>query len=401
MAAIEFRCDKCGKLLSGDPQQNTSVACPQCGASVAVPAGLAALPRPQVPPNAAPPPPPPPHANAQAPQDDQQLEEPQQESELMRVMSAAMPWVFSLFLHLGVGLLMTFGVLVVMKANEVRAGNELEVVEDGTDQDDEGIPGGQLNPGDAASELYAQQRDKLTESKGYAKHESTVQGPDGSDENKTLQMIGMGGGGGGGTLAEFGADDRGGGSGYGPRSKFLGTGGRGHHLIYVIDRSGSMAAGGVFDQVKDKMADSIGQLGSGQDFHIILFADGPPIEAPPRKLVPASPDNKGLAGKFLGDRSIVARGQTDPVPALNRAFDVLAAGTKKGKVIYLLTDGAFKDNDAVLAAIRARNADKAVTIHTFLYGYTGGADEKDPVIKVMKQIAEENGPGKFRKVEKE
>ena len=52
---VDFRCEKCGKLLSVDAAEGSSVRCPHCNKKVQVPAALAALPRPQVPPGSPPP----------------------------------------------------------------------------------------------------------------------------------------------------------------------------------------------------------------------------------------------------------------------------------------------------------------------------------------------------------
>lgn len=79
--------------------------------------------------------------------------------------------------------------------------------------------------------------------------------------------------------------------------------------------------------------------------------------------------------------------------AINRAFDVLSKANKRpGKLIYMLTDGAFPNNEDVLKAIRARNVSGEVLINTFLYGCR-------PVVaeEVMVRIADENG-GEYRYV---
>jgi uncharacterized protein with von Willebrand factor type A (vWA) domain len=144
------------------------------------------------------------------------------------------------------------------------------------------------------------------------------------------------------------------------------------------------------------MANSIGLLSEqAQDFHIVLFAEGQPIEFGPKRLVPASYEMKTSAAKFLEPK--IPEGQTDPVPALRRAFNVLngADQRKKGKIIYLLTDGAFRDNEAVLAAIREMNKDKSVAIFTYLYG---SPDEE--AARVMKLIADENN-GRFKRIDRD
>ena len=211
-----------------------------------------------------------------------------------------------------------------------------------------------------------------------------------------LNVIGMGGGGGGGgggPLAPYGLGR--GGSGMAPKSSFFGTGGGGnvYHVCYVIDRSGSMID--TFDAVRQEMLVSISRMRPIQDFHIILFAEGSPKELEHKRLVSATDRYKEDAAKFL--EPVRAEGKTDPVPALNRAFDVLASADitkRQGKLIYLLTDGVFPDNAKVLDAVRKRNGGdkKTVLINTYLYGNRPPEAEK-----VLQAIAAENG-GRYKYV---
>ena len=77
-------------------------------------------------------------------------------------------------------------------------------------------------------------------------------------------------------------------------------------------------------------------------------------------------------------------GQTDPVPALKRAFEVLGrSGRGRAKIICLLTDGVFPDNDNVLRVIAQCNRGGSVQIFTYLAGRRAPEAEK-----VMKQLAE-------------
>jgi uncharacterized protein with von Willebrand factor type A (vWA) domain len=146
-----------------------------------------------------------------------------------------------------------------------------------------------------------------------------------------------------------------------------------------------------FEAVKKEIADSVGKLDPKQDFHVIMFADGDPLEKKPMALTPPTDQYKIALANFL--ETVKAESTTNPVKAINRAFTVLSRANKKqGKIIYMLTDGAFPDNNAVISAIRERNAKGDVLIHTFLYGW------KPPIAEqVMKKIADENG-GKYRYV---
>jgi len=173
-----------------------------------------------------------------------------------------------------------------------------------------------------------------------------------------------------------------------PKTSFYGLSTNAHHVCYVIDRSGSMID--TFEIVRTETLISIGRLRPFQDFHVILFADGGGnnFELEHRRLVPAIDRYKEDSARFL--EPVRGGGKTDPVPALNRAFDVLgnADPRRPGKVIYLLTDGAFPDSQKVLDTIRKRNTGAAgdVIINTFLY-----KNRPPEAVKVMKDIAAQNG----------
>ncbi len=379
--AVDFRCEHCGKLLSIDAAPGSEANCPHCSKQVTVPEGLANLPKPQVPGSQPPPVP----AQPQGQLDEEEFDEEDEDSQVMTTMAALMPWVLSVFFHAGLFLMMALLVLVIGAANEKKVGEDVFVNSEVYSDD----PGGQINPGDSNPEKESAQEMETT-SKQWARSESQVVSNADSTDTE-LTMIGLAGGGAaGGMLAKQGLGS--GGSGAGPKGKFFGHGGNAHHIVYLIDRSGSMAMGGTFDTVCREMVKSISELNPVQSFHIVLFGDGTTIENPPKSLVDATDDQKEAAAKFLEKQR--ASGPTDPIPAMNRAFDVLAKADrqKRGKIIFLLTDGVFTaDNDVVLRTIKGRNRGQQVHINTYLYG---GQQEKEAV-DVMQKIAKENG-GKFK-----
>jgi len=163
-----------------------------------------------------------------------------------------------------------------------------------------------------------------------------------------------------------------------------------YHIVYVVDRSGSMLS--TFEEVRSEMLRSITRLHPSQTFHVIFFASGTPKENSPRRLVYANKAHKREAVQYL--RTIQPQGQTDPVPALRRAFEVLrqTPNTRRGRLIYLLTDADFPDNEKVIQTVRSLNADKTVHINTILHHY-----RSESAMKVLTQIAEENG-GRFKYV---
>jgi hypothetical protein len=428
--AIEFRCEKCGKLLSVEAEASAKIKCQYCKATVQVPAGLASLPRPQVPGGTvvtmvAPPPapmqavapPPLPGADQQpAPGEELAL---QHSDALMEKMSKLMPWVISVFLHAGVLLILAFVTLVVFK-NQVVGEVNIPEFDDRPKTDH---PGGSLNPGNAGSTLAVKSTVQKKVNQWTVNHENTatpeVAAGDTQGQISLHGIPGVGGsasaGGSAGGATEFGM--AGGGSGSGPRSRFFGTGGNGgggrdlpsYYVTYVIDHSGSMLD--TFGDVKQEMKNSIGQLQQNQYFHVLFFAKDTFEESTARRMVPATEENKREALKYLAGVNAAGFGSS-PIPALVRAFQVYesapagAGGKREGKTMFLLTDGEFETSgyvykgadgkelggsEAVLAWLKEHNKDKSVHVFTIVVGPPPSED----AAKVLGDIAEQNG-GKYK-----
>jgi hypothetical protein len=374
-----------------EAQEGQSVKCPHCQKKVTVPQGLASLPRPQVPGAEAPPAPPAPgQAPAEAPEEEELGEEPA----INKTMTAMMPWVLSVFLHLGVGLIAGF--ITMVTVHQVAKAPADAIYVPGEDFSENA--GGVSNPGDPGSEDSARQHEQQHVVTGYSHHDSEVTGSVGNT-GQMAAIISAGGGGGqaGGGWAQFGPGS--GGSGHGPRSGFMGNGGNAHHVVFCIDASGSMAfaskaGGSVFDVVRVQMLTSISRLAPVQDFHVVMFQEGPPIELNAKRLMPVTPESRSSAARWLNE--VVPHGAgSDPIPALGRCFDVLANADKarKGKQIFLLTDGAFPNNDAVVKFVKDRNKAKDVHVFTYLYG----EQEDESAVKMMREIAVDTG-GKYKNI---
>jgi len=376
---IEFQCDECGQLLNIDTEPGATVTCPHCSASVVVPAALASLPQPQV--EGGPPVAPPPAASAQYQDEDEDYLDEEDEEEsgaVMTIMAQSMPWIISIFFHVGLALIFFLLVMITQQQEDFK---KSAIIPSAIFSEN---PGGTISEGRTNKVNKQTQRHRKVKTSGDSSRELEV--PNEGKTGETAELIGAAAGAGGGTLADYGLTD---GGGAGPRAGMYGTGGNAHHVVYLIDRSGSMFD--TFDAVKREIADSVGHLQPVQDFHVIMFADGDPLEKQPMALTPPTEKYKLALGVFL--ETVKAERTTNPIKAINRAFDVLArANRRPGKIIYMLTDGAFPDNDAVLAAIRAKNSRRDVLINTFLYGW------KPPIAeKVMTQIAAENG-GRYKYV---
>ncbi len=108
---------------------------------------------------------------------------------------------------------------------------------------------------------------------------------------------------------------------------------------------------------------------------------------------PATAENKKAAAKFIDSVAAYGGEGTDPVGALGRCQKVLAKAGRDapGKVVFLLTDGAFRNNDDVYRCIRRCFHD--VQFCTFLVG----GDLDDTIIKMMKDAAARTG-GQYKEI---
>ena len=343
-----------------------------------------------------------------------------EESTSDKAVTAMMPWALSLIFHLGIGLLAAFITMVTVHHVHQQAGVDVICFPGETFSE---CPGGVTNPGDPGSEdcrIYVSRHAEtvsenphcveqvLAETGLYSRRDS--EGTLGTVATGQVNDICWGMGfqrrnmvrdnaraeaisindcvmqpGNGWADVTPGS----GGSGHGPRSAFICFGGNAHHVVFCIDASGSMAfpsknGGSVFDVVRTQMLTSISRLAAVQDFDIVMFQEGPVLELSAKGLQAVTPQGRTAAAQWLNQ--VVPHGAgSDPVPALNRAFDVLdqADKARKGKQIFLLTDGSFPNNDAVLKCVNERNKARDVHVFTYLYG-----EQDDPsAVKLMKDIA--------------
>jgi len=142
-------------------------------------------------------------------------------------------------------------------------------------------------------------------------------------------------------------------------------------IVFIVDRSGSMTDS--IDFVKYELKRCIAVLSQEQQFYVIFYSSGPPVELPSRTLVHATVHNRQLAFEFID--GVIAQGETDPSKALERAF---ALGPD---AICLLTDGEF--DRAIIDLVRRLNVSATVRVHTLGFLYKTGES-------VLRQIAQEN-----------
>lgn len=295
-------------------------------------------------------------------------------------MARIMPWILSVFFHMGVVMILAFATLLIPPAAKTASADDQAPVA-GPIKDIVGPPGTLVTGPQFTETPDAVANIDITRLAPSEK----IAGPKTGDRPAILAI--------GGTPT--GRGDKGDFRLAGPRIKgkrigFYEAGGNAYHAVYVIDRSGSMMD--QLDHVKREMLESISHMSPEQDFHVIFFADDKPRESSAGMLVPAIPENTTPVADFIND--MTAEGRTDPVPAIKRAFEVLSQADpdKHGKIIYLLTDGVFPDNQKVLDTIHRLDPKKEVAICTILFN-----DSSPKAIEVLQQIAMETR-GQFRKI---
>ncbi|HVP10494.1 MAG TPA: hypothetical protein VMV94_04810 [Phycisphaerae bacterium] len=154
-------------------------------------------------------------------------------------------------------------------------------------------------------------------------------------------------------------------------------------IVYVMDRSGSMAP--TFSLLQRELMRAIGSLDSEQLFNVIWFNEGPATQLADRMLA-ATIENKRDA--FAAIKRIIPSGQTEPVDAVRQGL------TYKPDVLFLLSDGDFgEDNERIVKLINQKNKHRTSIINTILFVYDTEGDGE----RVLRAIADANG-GTFKHV---
>lgn len=186
----------------------------------------------------------------------------------------------------------------------------------------------------------------------------------------------------------------------------------GRRILFIIDKSGSMKAGGSqrrIDAVKAELLKQIAALEEDVVFGIVFFSDTLSYWGG-RNLHAATAKNKKNATSFV--RGVHPAGATFTDKVMGDALRLFVE-EKYVETIYLLTDGApfrngFLDMKKVAADIREANRWKSVEIHTI--GCLIGAREgkapargrfveppKEELVRFLQTVAQENN-GNYREV---
>lgn len=123
------------------------------------------------------------------------------------------------------------------------------------------------------------------------------------------------------------------------RTEIFGLPGEGRRIVYVVDRSASMANHGeiALDAARAEVAESLGHLHKGVDFRVLFYSDDQVDRAPAGEgLVPASPDALRRAKGSL--RSVKVGGQARHFVAIDEALRL------KPDLVFLITDAQPRDD---------------------------------------------------------
>ena len=165
-------------------------------------------------------------------------------------------------------------------------------------------------------------------------------------------------------------------------TSFYGIRSNGNRFAFVCDVSGSMK-GAPFAQLIQELQQSITHLPPYAQFYVVFFnSDVYPLywPQPVASMVPAIAANKARLQTWMGHVS--PGGGTYAFEAIHAAFNV------RPDTIFLLTDGAFHDEEEVMKAFKSMGQQRPASVHTVSIGRSS---------VVLQQIAKMNR-GLYREV---
>ncbi|MCG3178786.1 MAG: hypothetical protein BIFFINMI_01115 [Phycisphaerae bacterium] len=377
MAQVEFKCEKCGKLLKIDVSGGDQVTCTNCDAVLTVPAGLAPvaprpMPQPSVVANGTTAPAPR-VMNGARPQ--VTVDEPEpvlvEEDSALAAMSILMPWAISILFHVGLAVVLAFMVFLNQADQADTLPKKKVTIPDSHYVKD---PGSEQTTDNETVEKFDQSRQvDLNPAPDMMKNQTTNDTP-----NRIIAIPTSGAS----SSSAFSALP---GGAQNAGAKFFGSeaGGNVTKIVYVVDKSGSMLMNASFAYVQQELLRSIRDLQPVQQFQVIFFADGQPdelkIEAK-AMLQFANTSAKLEAKKWIESRVAGSRiGKSDPQKSLEKAFQIPGGPPE---LIYILTDGLFPQE--TLNTISQLNPKREVKINTIGFRERSGE-------KLLKEIANQNG----------
>ena len=141
-------------------------------------------------------------------------------------------------------------------------------------------------------------------------------------------------------------------------------------VVFVLDRSGSMADDGKIDQAKKALAYCVSRLGPGDRFGIVDFAtDWNTLE---ERLLPADDANKMHAKRYI--ENLEAGGGTNIEAALTEGLKLLSAHDGRVPMIFFLTDGVPTSGQTDVNALLSKVASENSTVKARMFSFGVGSD---------------------------
>jgi len=141
-------------------------------------------------------------------------------------------------------------------------------------------------------------------------------------------------------------------------------------VVFVLDRSGSMADDGKMDQAKKALQYCVARLGPGDRFGVVDFAtDWNALE---ETLLPATPENKARAKRYI--EGLEAAGGTNIEAALNEGLKLLARPGGRVPMIFFLTDGTPTVGQTDVNALLGQVAKANDGVKARLFSFGVGSD---------------------------
>ena len=179
----------------------------------------------------------------------------------------------------------------------------------------------------------------------------------------------------------------------GKTTNFFGTEAKGNRFVFIIDASGSMTDGFLWQRAVTELGKSLGKLDEKQKVMVLLYNSHtiPMFNTPPDelKMLPVTHKFKVALGKWLYDQNPF--GKTMPAHALRYGLSL------QPDAIFLLSDGQLNDNSfEMLAQLNLPQKTKEgdatkVPVHTISLG------PNELGVLLMRMIADSND-GNFVRV---
>lgn len=141
-------------------------------------------------------------------------------------------------------------------------------------------------------------------------------------------------------------------------------------IVFVLDRSGSMADDGKLDQAKKALSYCVSRLAPGDRFGIVDFAtDWNELE---ERLLPADAANKARALRYIG--GLDAAGGTNIDGALGEGLKLLSPAEGRVPMLFFLTDGVPTEGETDVNALLGRVAAENSSVKARLFSFGVGSD---------------------------